>query len=85
MEVDERALKLSCALAFLRWRTADREDFLETAEELGIDDGPLALAMWMLLGRTGGVDFDDAAVRATLRFCEQILSGATVASPRDAI
>ena len=88
-EVDERALRLSVALAFIRWRAASgREDFLDAAEELGIGDGPRALAMWMMFGRTrtDGGDLDDAAViRAVLVFCEHILSGAVAASPRDAI
>lgn len=86
-EVDERVLRLSVALAFIRWRASGREDFLDAAEELGVDDGVLALSMWMLFGRTraGSGDLDEAAIRAVLRFCEQILSPAVAASPRDAI
>lgn len=86
-EVDERALRLSVALAFIRWRASGREDFLDAAEELGADDCVLALSMWMLFGRTraGSGDLDAAAIRAVLVFCEHILSGAVTASPRDAI
>lgn len=87
-EVDERALRLSVDLAFIRWRASGREDFLDAAEELGVGDGPRALAMWMMFGRTrtDGGDLDDAAaIRSVLVFCEHILSGAVAASPRDAI
>lgn len=86
-EVDERALRLSVALAFIRWRASGREDFLDAAEELGVDPAPLALSLWILFGRTraGRGDLDDASIRAVLRFCRQILSPAVAASPRDAI
>lgn len=86
-EVDERALRLSVALAFIRWRASGREDFLDAAEELDVGADSLALSMWMLFGRTraDGCDLDEAAIRAVLRFCEQILSPAVAASPRDAI
>lgn len=86
MEVDERALRLSCQLAFIRFRMAAcRDDFLDAAEELGVDAGVAALSMWILFGRTrADCDLDDAAIRAVLKFCKH-LSGAVAASPRDAI
>lgn len=85
-EVDERALRLSIDLAFIRWRASGREDFLDAAEELGVGDGPLALSAWILFGRTrADCDLDDASIRAVLVFCEHILSGEVAASPRDAI
>lgn len=86
-EVDERALRLSVDLAFIRWRAASgREDFLDAAEELGVGDGPLALSAWILFGRTrADCDLDDASIRAVLVFCEHILSGEVAASSRDAI
>lgn len=89
MGVDERALKLSCALAFMRWRdNAGRTDLFEAAEDLGVDgDGPLALSMWLLFGRTcaGDGDLDEATVRATILFSERIMSEAAATSSRDAL
>lgn len=87
-EVDERALRLSCQLAFIRFRMAAcRDDFLDAAEELGVDAGVAALSMWILFGRTraDGCELDDVAIRAVLVFCKHVLSGEAAASPRDAI